>query len=934
MRLPIKQARGVFALAAPSIAAEGRHAWPARAREAPAAAVVSQPSPGLTALLLVCVLALGGALRLLVGNGHSINGDEGLSLRYASFPLTTAAGDTTHLTLFQIMATNVHPPLYFVMLHAWVSRFGADVAGARLLSELAGLLCLPLLFVLAAMLYDRTVALFATLVAACSPFLIWHAQEIRMYSFLLLFTLISTYGVYVALERGKDWGWLLAVVGTALAIYTHYLAFSVLGAQALFVACYWRRYARRQHIMCVLAIVVVALAYVPWLVEAARYYTGEANPVFAGANAYTPVAMLTTFILGYQPVSVLAPVVATWPFVVLLALMRLQYSGRPSPKLAFMLCHALVPVVVVIVISATGHSLYIERYLTVSTPALYILLGVAFSGVRHTLVRLAVLAATTSLLLLSWHSQESAPTNPMLQDYAAAVRYIEAHARVGDVVALDSWLNNENAYMEYARTNLPVYPFAELRNRTTFTAYKQTRMLFSLLPYGYLRNRGQDFQAFSCGQRRLWMVYYLEEDSDPTDKVRRFLSTYTVRHQVIIGSEWPRFRKNAPDSYRNIQLVLYTLRPCRPDAQQVRPLNTAELRAIRRLSPTLRDPLASPFGRPGTSATLLGPVAPWPAPGRVWHMPALASASPAPHLLLYNPGPVDVLVKVNCRVAQDPSCRRVTIPFLRNVDVDLTTWGPGYAARALTLVGSGPFAVARMVTTSTDQRWTYAEQGPGTPGVVDYYDPALSYICCGPLNTAHYFGGGAALPGMRPHILFYNRGDTVAHALITLYFAQGRPSRFTFTVPAFAQAAVDLTSLAGDRGAFGARVVADQPSLARLEVGRAGEQQAAMSGETASSAAWHGTVFTFGPGGQSSFVLINPGPRLAHVRLLLGAQAAGQAPAPSVDAIDLPPHAVRTVTVPGIRQTVRWQALAGDVPIVALHIPAEVAEAYRFTSGQ
>ncbi|NTU66012.1 MAG: hypothetical protein HGB05_22055 [Chloroflexi bacterium] len=82
-------------------------------------------------ILLVLVLALAVFLRFYLLDGQSFWNDEGNSARIAerSLQLITegAAGD-------------IHPPLYYYLLHVWRGLFGASEFALRSLSAMLGVL--------------------------------------------------------------------------------------------------------------------------------------------------------------------------------------------------------------------------------------------------------------------------------------------------------------------------------------------------------------------------------------------------------------------------------------------------------------------------------------------------------------------------------------------------------------------------------------------------------------------------------------------------------------------------------------------------------------------------------------------------------------------------------------------------------------------------
>ncbi len=131
-------------------------------------------------------------------------------------------------------SADIHPLGYYTLLWLWMKIFGDSLVATRLLSVIAGLISVYLVYLIALeKISDIKVAHLSMLFASFSPFLIHYAQEIRMYSFLAMWLLLGTY----AYERGsktRDWRWWgLFSICAALAQYTHNLAVFYLLALAV-----------------------------------------------------------------------------------------------------------------------------------------------------------------------------------------------------------------------------------------------------------------------------------------------------------------------------------------------------------------------------------------------------------------------------------------------------------------------------------------------------------------------------------------------------------------------------------------------------------------------------------------------------------------------------------------------------------------------------
>jgi uncharacterized membrane protein len=141
-------------------------------------------------LALAGVVALAVVARLYGIASESLWLDETTSLMLARMDLAA---------LTRWTSLDLHPPLYYVLLHYWValwdSLLGSTLAESELvlrgLSALAGVLNVLVLYALGRLLFGRGMGLLAALLLALSPYHIYYSQEVRMYAWLALWVSLS-----------------------------------------------------------------------------------------------------------------------------------------------------------------------------------------------------------------------------------------------------------------------------------------------------------------------------------------------------------------------------------------------------------------------------------------------------------------------------------------------------------------------------------------------------------------------------------------------------------------------------------------------------------------------------------------------------------------------------------------------------------------------
>jgi mannosyltransferase len=185
--------------------------------------------------------------------------DEALTVNIAKAPLGSIGTYLKH---------DGAPPLYYWLLHAWISVFGDGDRSVRALSGLFGVAMLPASWFVGRRVGGRSVAWITVLLVAVSPFAVRYSDEARMYS---LVTLIALFG-YLAIARlfEKQTVWRAAPVAIVVAagLYTQYwLIYLGIAAGIGMLAVAWKgnKRERRAAMWTLGAFVVGGLAFIPWL---------------------------------------------------------------------------------------------------------------------------------------------------------------------------------------------------------------------------------------------------------------------------------------------------------------------------------------------------------------------------------------------------------------------------------------------------------------------------------------------------------------------------------------------------------------------------------------------------------------------------------------------------------------------------------------------
>ena len=467
-----------------------------------------------TRILLVVFILVSFGLRMYRIEAKSIWWDESLSLYRAQRDLPYVLSNRIDFPGAE--TTDLHPPLYFVLLHGFIRIAGETDLALRFLSVCFAVLIVPLLYVVGRRWWGSGTGLWAAFIGAVSPFYLWYAQEARMYTMVTCLALFSAYSLWRAMENpGRRW-YAAYLVATAAMLYTHYFAFLILAFEALF----WLLWSLRHRRLRVPWLFVLVLGVsTPLLIFAA--YRLLSGPEMG--RAFVPLLSilgdtLNSFALGVS-VQMREVYLLDLLFLAVFAL-GVWFSGSDrrtmSPqKRLFLLGYVLVPVLGLYLSSLVKPFYMGSRYVMISSPAFY--LGVA-AGLNALLSRKVnrTIAAVFVLIGLALFAGIAYSTYNYLfdehygtkEDHRSSARLVELHGRPGDLVVVDA-PENLPAFWHYFGGALPAVGLP----RTALGGRPDPGVV------------SREVDEAVAGYERVWLIQCRTMFSDPDQLVRRWLET-------------------------------------------------------------------------------------------------------------------------------------------------------------------------------------------------------------------------------------------------------------------------------------------------------------------------------------------------------------------------------------------------------------------------
>ncbi len=164
-------------------------------------------------------------------------------------------------SLFWFVAQDlIHPPLFYALLKIWISVGGESPFWLRFFPVLFSILSvIPFLLLCRQFnLSSLSIALALTFFAVNGS-LIKYAQEVRMYSLLLCFALLSMWVFVRFLNTGK--GFLFLIIINILLVYTHYFGWLIIASEVFAVVIL----ARERLKQILLMLFISFLSFIPWI---------------------------------------------------------------------------------------------------------------------------------------------------------------------------------------------------------------------------------------------------------------------------------------------------------------------------------------------------------------------------------------------------------------------------------------------------------------------------------------------------------------------------------------------------------------------------------------------------------------------------------------------------------------------------------------------
>jgi mannosyltransferase len=343
--------------------------------------------------------------------------------------------------ILQVVASDVHLPLYNIILYGWRSLVGVDITNNRHISLIFFLLGIVAMYLLTKLISNnKNIAVFTSVLFTISPYMNWYANELRMYSLLVLVTIVSHYfflRIYFGL--GRSWlNWLFYLPISIIGIYTHYFYFLLLISQLVFYILFWFKFPKNSFRNFVIVASTIILSFVPWIwLVLSLGNAKNQSPLLIKPSSIDFFNIYSQHIFGFQGDYVNSLILSFWPILGLASLLLLKKKNILKPEFVYLGLATLVPILISFIVSYSLRPIFLSRYLSICVPSMFVIISYvifSYNNVLSKFVRVLIL----DLMLLGLFMQINSFATPVKENYREAINYIINSTQKDDIVAISA----------------------------------------------------------------------------------------------------------------------------------------------------------------------------------------------------------------------------------------------------------------------------------------------------------------------------------------------------------------------------------------------------------------------------------------------------------------------------------------------------------------
>jgi mannosyltransferase len=487
-------------------------------------------------LVLLLISLIGLVLRVIALNTRGIFYDDAFSFFLSRQPLGAIISGT---------AADTMPPLYYFLLHFWIT-FGHQLWVLRLLSVLLSLLTIIMAYFAINELFGCEPALLTSFLLAISPFQIYHAQELRMYSLLLLMLIIYNWMFFKVMNSQagtKEYfiSSMVMVLAGCGALYSHNLAIFSMMAPLIYLLIKrkWRLFA-----WVLPCHIVMMVLFIPWLL-----YVPEQIEKIQRAF-WTPRPGIVEILQALIQTHAGLPIPDNWLplllgsslLILAIVCMNIWFQRKKYRSLLLILLIIGFPPVLLFVLSYLMRPVFVPRGMILSMLGYYGLVGLVNSWQKIKILKVllpCLFVINTAIVLPYQYQYNTFPRSP----YKEAMDGIRLQLAPGDVVLHDNKLSYFPSH--YFAEDLDQVFLADEPGSSNDTLAPASMQAMGIFPIVSLEEAVK-------GHARVFFVVYEKT-------IQEYLDMGYAMHPVMRALE-EQYQVSSQTNYTDLLIIIYERR--------------------------------------------------------------------------------------------------------------------------------------------------------------------------------------------------------------------------------------------------------------------------------------------------------------------------------------------------------------------------------------
>lgn len=243
----------------------------------------------LTLMALVGILFLSVCLNFFNLGAEGLWFDEICTFNKIKMPIAE---------LFSHLSHDKHPPLYYILQRQIAQVVGYSEFSLRLLSAVTGSISIFLIFLLAKSLFGVKSGLCSSFIGSVSVYCIHHARDAKMYSLVLMLSLLSFYFFLKIIGQRKRSNNFWYILSSTALLYTHTYSIFLIISQCIYLIIEYflgtkkpKSYIKKW----VTTELIIFLLFTPWLFVVYRQLMKITHPKIEIVSDFHNIALIDIF---------------------------------------------------------------------------------------------------------------------------------------------------------------------------------------------------------------------------------------------------------------------------------------------------------------------------------------------------------------------------------------------------------------------------------------------------------------------------------------------------------------------------------------------------------------------------------------------------------------------------------------------------------------